>query len=352
MPASNTTLYAKWTINQYTITFNSNGGTDVASLTQDYNSYVMYPDNPLKNGFVFDGWYSDESLSTEFEIKSIPHYDITLYAKWSYYAIQYDMYYNHVEVSGFIVSPDYQNNIVLNIPSIFNGLPVVRIKSNAFLDQTLIISLTIPNSVQYIEEGALSGLSSLQNLTIPFIGYSRQSTNILTDQGNFGYAFGKSVYLNSVKIEQLYLARTYDTLQTQVYYYLPAGLSNLTITDDEIISRDSMRNMNMIEFLVLPQNLRVIETGAFALNTKLKELIIPDSVIHIDHVAFADCTSLRKVFIPDTMLKMGRSVFIRCYSLTTYIEFSSKPYDWESLWQSNNVIKVVWASNLEIYNNA
>ena len=162
----------------------------------------------------------------------------------------------------------------------------------------------------------------------------------------------KFEYSNSLKIEQLYLARTNDTMQTKVYYYVPANLSSLTITDDEIISRDSMRNMNMIEYLVLPQNLRVIETGAFAFNTKLKELIIPDSVTHIDHVTFADCTSLKKIYIPNTMLKMGRSVFIRCYSLTVHVEFSSKPYDWEDLWQSNYAAKVVWESSIDDYNNA
>ena len=191
MPASDITVYAKWIINQYTITFDLNGGTDLAPITQDYNSYVMYPDIPTKDGYVFDGWYNDESLSTEYVIKSIAPYDITLYAKWSYYAIQYDLYYNYAEVSGFIVSSDYQSNIVLSIPSQFNGVPVTKIKSNSFLNQPQIISLSIPNSVQIIEGRTLSGLSKLQNLTIPFIGYSRGSTNILSDQGNFGYIFGK-----------------------------------------------------------------------------------------------------------------------------------------------------------------
>ncbi len=51
-----TTLYAQWTINQYTISFDSNGGSDVASITQDYNSSVTAPADPTKTGYTFAGW--------------------------------------------------------------------------------------------------------------------------------------------------------------------------------------------------------------------------------------------------------------------------------------------------------
>ncbi|XUX01138.1 MAG: InlB B-repeat-containing protein [Dehalogenimonas sp.] len=52
----NTTLYAKWTINQYTITFNSDGGSAVSPITQDYGTAVVAPANPTKSGYTFNGW--------------------------------------------------------------------------------------------------------------------------------------------------------------------------------------------------------------------------------------------------------------------------------------------------------
>ncbi|QNT76193.1 beta strand repeat-containing protein [Dehalogenimonas etheniformans] len=52
----NTTLYAKWTINQYTITFNSDGGSTVSPITQDYGTAVVAPANPTKSGYTFNGW--------------------------------------------------------------------------------------------------------------------------------------------------------------------------------------------------------------------------------------------------------------------------------------------------------
>ena len=52
----NITLTAVWTINQYTITFNSNGGSSVATQTVNYNSTATQPSNPTRNGYTFKEW--------------------------------------------------------------------------------------------------------------------------------------------------------------------------------------------------------------------------------------------------------------------------------------------------------
>ena len=82
MPASNTTAYAKWTANSYTITFNSNGGSAVAAITQDFGTAVTAPTAPTKAGSTFAGWYSDAGLTTPYTFTTMPA-DTTLYAKWT-----------------------------------------------------------------------------------------------------------------------------------------------------------------------------------------------------------------------------------------------------------------------------
>ena len=50
------TLYAVWRANQYTISFNSNGGSSVSSITEDYGLPVTAPDEPTLTGYAFAGW--------------------------------------------------------------------------------------------------------------------------------------------------------------------------------------------------------------------------------------------------------------------------------------------------------
>ncbi len=76
------TLYAMWELKTITIHFNSNGGSDVISISQYYNTIIFSPANPSKNGYIFAGWYSDIDLQSEFIFITMPQNDVTLYAKW------------------------------------------------------------------------------------------------------------------------------------------------------------------------------------------------------------------------------------------------------------------------------
>ena len=83
MPGEDMTLYAKWTQQQYTIEFNSNGGSEVESITDVYGATVTKPVDPTLEGYEFGGWYIDETLETPFEFTTMPDEDITVYAKWN-----------------------------------------------------------------------------------------------------------------------------------------------------------------------------------------------------------------------------------------------------------------------------
>ena len=80
---SDITLYAKWNINTYKVTFNSNGGSDVDTATVDWNTTVTAPAAPTKAHMNFGGWYSDETLAYAFNFSTTIKADTTLYAKWT-----------------------------------------------------------------------------------------------------------------------------------------------------------------------------------------------------------------------------------------------------------------------------
>ncbi|MDO4842095.1 MAG: cell wall-binding repeat-containing protein, partial [Phoenicibacter congonensis] len=67
---------------EYTVTFNSNGGSDVPSQTVVDGSKATKPDNPTKAGFKFAGWFTDEGLTNEYDFTEEVTMDVKLYAKW------------------------------------------------------------------------------------------------------------------------------------------------------------------------------------------------------------------------------------------------------------------------------
>ena len=103
MPAENITVKAQWEINQYTIAFDTNGGSEIAPITQDYGTEITAPDNPTREGYTFIGWDRDipEIMSAE---------NITVTAQWEInrYTITFDT------AGGSDIAPitqDYGTNI-------------------------------------------------------------------------------------------------------------------------------------------------------------------------------------------------------------------------------------------------
>ena len=75
MPAENMTITAKWKVNQYTITFDSNGGSKIAPITQDYGTAITAPATPTREGYTFIGW--DKAIPS-----TMPAENMIITAKW------------------------------------------------------------------------------------------------------------------------------------------------------------------------------------------------------------------------------------------------------------------------------
>ena len=75
VPAENITITAQWKINQYTITFDTAGGSEIAPITQDYGTAITAPANPTREGYTFMGW--DKEIP-----QTMPAENITITAQW------------------------------------------------------------------------------------------------------------------------------------------------------------------------------------------------------------------------------------------------------------------------------
>ena len=85
------TVYASFSINQYTISFETDGGTTVSEITQDYGTAIAAPAQPAKTGYAFVGWYESDPQEL-YDFTTMPARDFTLYAAWE--LVTYDIVYN------------------------------------------------------------------------------------------------------------------------------------------------------------------------------------------------------------------------------------------------------------------
>lgn len=82
----NKEYWAKWEINQYTITFDTAGGSVVTPITQNYGTATTAPADPTKTGYTFAGW--DRAIPA-----TMPAENLTITAQWTVnqYTIAYDL---------------------------------------------------------------------------------------------------------------------------------------------------------------------------------------------------------------------------------------------------------------------
>ena len=83
MPDSDVTVDVTFTAKDYTVTYESNGGSTVPSQTVKYNETANKPADPTKSGYTFAGWYTEEKLTNKYDFATPVTGNITLYAKWT-----------------------------------------------------------------------------------------------------------------------------------------------------------------------------------------------------------------------------------------------------------------------------
>ena len=82
MPAENITVYAKWLVNNYYISFEVNGGEFLSEINLSFNEPISLSVDPIKVGYTFVGWFENPELSQPFSLETMPDRELTLYAGW------------------------------------------------------------------------------------------------------------------------------------------------------------------------------------------------------------------------------------------------------------------------------
>ena len=132
-----------------------------------------------------------------------------------------------------------------------NGNGLKNIGKMAFNNANKATKIIVGKSVEAIELGAFNGCNSLVSIELPFIGIDRSTA--YSQSQVFGYIFG---YETSNK-------EGTTTQYTNYYYYIPASLREVVITDETVISKNAFINCSMIESIIIKSDLTSIGDYAF-----------------------------------------------------------------------------------------
>ncbi len=259
------------TVIEYTIDFDTRGGNDYPSKTGTVENVFYRPtDAPVRDGYVFLGWCTDENATTYYNWRKNKVFsaNMTLYAAWAKNnaaEATSDNYFNFEESSDNYGNPYYKLSVKdparlsgeIILPSFYNGFPVRELEQGAF-SYSEITSVFIPSTYTLKISRAFSGCGKLVSATF--------------EENNLR-----------------------DNLDVRTFF-----------------------NCDKLESVVLPDHVVTLDEECFSGCLLLDNVILPSSVKIINERAFLNCKSLRSVAIPDSVQYVYAEAYSACSSLSTF----------------------------------
>ena len=275
---------------EFTITFDTQGGSEVKPVTIAEGATITLPNNPTKEGSVFDGWYLDSLYAQAFDITKRIDSNMVLYAKWRI-----------LDDGQSIIASDYFD---------INGLVLTMNKKNYIPSTEDVFDLQ--------NKFSTSIGSSWRAFTSPNCD---QPTELTTRTANVSAGWN-NIYVmveNLTTYEnKIYRLKIYK-YPTIVYKELEDGFWEIqSVSDcaDVLFPHDKIDNITSIgerafsscpSLRTMPNlpKLTYIGPSAFANCKRLTSITIPDSVTSIGSSAFSGCSSLESITIPFVGAKAG-----------------------------------------------
>ena len=284
--ASDHSLYAKWTGNSYTVTFDAQGGSvSPTSMGATYGSAYGALPTPTRAGFAFIGWWSEAGASgtpvtsTTTVATAAAH---TVYAYWGTAGLVYSLINGNTEYS---VAAGTATSGSIVIPRYYAGLPVTTIADNGFKNCSGVTALSLPEGFTTLGNSSLYGCSGLTSLALP------SSLKMIS-----GLAFNYC-----------------------------SGLTSLAIPNGCYVDGSVFMYCTNLATVTLPNDLAKIPSWLFYDCVKLANITIPATVTRIDEDVFYLCTSLASVTIPSGVTIMGGYIFRSCSALTSVTVQAATP---------------------------
>jgi len=310
------TFYAKWTVNQYSITYKDRDNETFSGVHGiNYPTKHIYGTEtllvtPTKQNFIFKGWYTTSDCSTPAVTKlTATGYtdNITLYAKWgsNTYNITYknegDTSFSGTHEEGYPTTHTYGDPTVLDVPTLdgylfagwylasdCSGTAVTKLGASTYNDDITLYAKWVGKTIESSNFASMA--ASLVPSSTPYeIKISDASPDISSIKNA----------MNSI------------SSQKEISFVLDlSSCSSLTL------GGSAFSRCNRLAGIKLPSTITSLPDYAFS-NSGLKSIEIPESVTVIGEYAFNYCKELTSVSLSSGIQEIGPSAFYHCESLTS-----------------------------------
>ncbi len=216
--------------------------------------------------------------------------------------------YSTGRVSCF-VQKQYRDISSVTIPDSVNTLD-----DSAFADCTKLTSVTIPSNVIYLKNGVFKGCTALTSVDIP---------NSVTDMGT--WTFWDCTALTEVTIP--------DSV-TKIGQYTFNGCTALAHVDIPTsvteIETNAFKNCTALTEVTIPGSVTKMGSSVFENCTALTRAVFGGGVTDIGSSTFRGCSSLTSVAIPESVTKIGQAAFYNCPNVTD-VYYSGSEAQWDAI---------------------
>lgn len=165
-----------------------------------------------------------------------------------------------------------------------------------------IASITIPDTITSIGEGAFAGCVGLTGITIP--GSVKR--------------IEKDAFRDCRKLTSVIISDGVANIGTSVFRGCTA-LSSITLPDSiKAIGGWTFYECDSLESITIPRRVKRIGHSTFGYCFNLTSIVIPDGVKSMGERVFCGCTSLKSIIIPDSVTSIGEDAFKDCDNITIY----------------------------------
>lgn len=336
---SNITLYAKWDNTNRNVTYQMNYEKADYSDSIEVGTKLTRPTDPMWPDHVFEGWYKDEALKTEWNFSTdiMPDKDITLYAKWRE-EIGYDPYVVGSTSSGDVKFMGHSYTHIMTYMTYSEATAYAKDRGgylatiNSKEEQDFLAKYLYNDCAQtYL----WLGMNSTGNWTHWATGEKITYTNwesapqMTSSQYNAALRRAGGTWTTLSNSDTAHFVIEWGNYSVDSGFSANTSMDDVQYTIDITSGTASVTGWNSdAEGLVIADvyngyPVTTIVAKAFQNNTKLKTISIPSSVTTIEDYAFSGCSNLTVINIPDSVTSIGQYVFQNCTSLGS-VRWSSR----------------------------